>query len=222
MSPGASPTWWCVSERLCTGLARFAAWAATGPDGTALAGWCKWVLSGESALPKAGPAWKDAAYGAALFVDPEVGKVSQLLDRAGVAESPLGRVPKQNPDRTISAEGRPINDMRRQNDAGSRLMCCKYKPLFSGEKFSNLYDEKISACRICTPRGVGVQNFSRGQSATGIEGEGAGALKKVHVLPSQSEIVVIGRVLNCRPFSREAKSVDRRYQSSPVCASECK
>ena len=53
-------------------------------------------------------AWKDAAYGAALFVDPEVGKVSQLLDHAGVAESPLGRVPKQNPDRTISAEGRPI------------------------------------------------------------------------------------------------------------------
>ena len=66
-------------------------------------------------------AWKDAAYGAALFVDPEVGKVSQLLDQAGVAESPLGRAPKQNPDRTISAEGRPINDMRRQNDAGSEF-----------------------------------------------------------------------------------------------------
>ena len=66
-------------------------------------------------------AWKDAAYGAALFVDPEVGKVSQLLDQAGVAESPLGRVPRQNPDRTISAEGRPINDMRRQNDAGSKF-----------------------------------------------------------------------------------------------------
>ncbi|CAE7249929.1 unnamed protein product, partial [Symbiodinium necroappetens] len=32
-------------------------------------------------------ALKDAAYGAALFVDPEVGKVSQLLDQAGVAES---------------------------------------------------------------------------------------------------------------------------------------
>ena len=66
-------------------------------------------------------AWKDAAYGAALFVDPEVGEVSQLLDQARVAESPLGRVPKQNPDRTISAEGRPINDMRRQNDAGSKF-----------------------------------------------------------------------------------------------------
>ena len=66
-------------------------------------------------------AWKDAAYGAALFVDPEVGKVSQLLDQAKVAESPLGRVPKQNPDRTISSEGRPINDMRRQNDAGSKF-----------------------------------------------------------------------------------------------------
>ncbi|OLQ15436.1 hypothetical protein AK812_SmicGene287 [Symbiodinium microadriaticum] len=66
-------------------------------------------------------AWKDAAYGAALFVDPEVGEVSQLLDQAKVAESPLGRVPKQNPDRTISSEGRPINDMRRQNDAGSKF-----------------------------------------------------------------------------------------------------
>ncbi|CAE7230388.1 GLT8D1, partial [Symbiodinium necroappetens] len=32
-------------------------------------------------------------------------KVSHLLDRAGVAESPLGLVRKQNPDRTISAEG---------------------------------------------------------------------------------------------------------------------
>ena len=47
--------------------------------------------------------------------------MSQLLDQAKVAESPLGRVPKQNPDRTISSEGRPINDMRRQNDAGSKF-----------------------------------------------------------------------------------------------------
>ena len=37
-----------------------------------------------------------------------------------------------------------------------------------------------------------MQIFSCGQSATGIEWEGAGALKKVHVLPSQSEIAVIG------------------------------
>ncbi|CAE7278645.1 unnamed protein product [Symbiodinium microadriaticum] len=69
-------------------------------------------------------AWKDAAYGAALFVDPEIRDAGKLLDQAGVAESPLGRVPKQNPDRTISAEGRPINeinDMRRQNDAGSKF-----------------------------------------------------------------------------------------------------
>ena len=36
-----------------------------------------------------------------------------------VAESPLGRVPKQNPDRTVSAEGRPIHDMRVQNSKGS-------------------------------------------------------------------------------------------------------
>ena len=28
-------------------------------------------------------------------------------------------------------------------------------------------------------------------------------------------------VLDCRPFFREATRVDRKYQSSPVCASEC-
>ncbi|CAE7220056.1 LCP2 [Symbiodinium sp. CCMP2456] len=61
--------------------------------------------------------WKDAAYGAALFIDPNDPVVEELLKEARVAESPLGRVPKQNPDRTISAEGRPINDMRRQNEA---------------------------------------------------------------------------------------------------------
>ena len=66
-------------------------------------------------------AWKDAAYGAALSVDPEVESVTSLLDQGGVAESPLGRVPKQNPDRTISSESRPINDMRRQNEAGSKF-----------------------------------------------------------------------------------------------------
>ena len=38
-----------------------------------------------------------------------------------VAESPLGRVPKQNPDKTISSEGRPINDMRLQNSKGSKF-----------------------------------------------------------------------------------------------------
>ena len=45
-----------------------------------------------------------------------------------------------------------------------------------------------------------VENFSRSQSATGIEGEGAGALMKVHVLPSQSEIVAIGPCLGLQAF----------------------
>ena len=35
-------------------------------------------------------AWKDAAYGAALFVDPEIGKVSQLLDQAKSRGEPPG------------------------------------------------------------------------------------------------------------------------------------
>ena len=59
---------------------------------------------------------KDAAYnGAALFIDPAEPGVEELLSKG------TGRVPKQNPDRTISAEGRPINDMRRQNEAGSKF-----------------------------------------------------------------------------------------------------
>ena len=45
-----------------------------------------------------------------------------------------------------------------------------------------------------------VENFSRSQSATGIEGEGAGALMKVHVLPSQSEIATIGLCLGLQAF----------------------
>ena len=46
-------------------------------------------------------AWKDAAYGAVLLIDPERDGIVQMLTDAGVAESPLGRVPKQNPDRTV-------------------------------------------------------------------------------------------------------------------------
>ena len=65
-----------------------------------------------------GKAWKDAAYGAVLLVDPSKPGVAEILESSRVAESPLGRVPKQNPDRTISSEGRPINDMRLQNSKG--------------------------------------------------------------------------------------------------------
>ena len=65
-------------------------------------------------------AWKDAAYGA-LMVDPETPGVESVLTRSGVSESPLGRVPKQNPDRTVSAKGRPINDMRKRNEHGSKF-----------------------------------------------------------------------------------------------------
>ena len=66
-------------------------------------------------------AWKDAAYGAALSIAPGSDEIEKMLSDAGVAESPLGRVSKQNPDRTISSEGRPITDMRRQNEAGSKF-----------------------------------------------------------------------------------------------------
>ena len=51
---GTSPIWWCVSESLWTGLAPFASRAVTSPDGQVLLEWCRWALSGDSALPEAG------------------------------------------------------------------------------------------------------------------------------------------------------------------------
>ena len=50
----ASPTWWCVSDSLWAGLESYMSQAASGPEGTILAGWCRWVLLGESALPEVG------------------------------------------------------------------------------------------------------------------------------------------------------------------------
>ena len=60
---------------------------------------------------------------------------------------------------------------------------------------------KFRLAEPARPEGLGVQSFSCGQSATGIEGEGAGALMKVHVLlVSQSEIVGIGLCLGLQAF----------------------
>ena len=55
-------------------------------------------------------AWKDAKYGIVLFC-------SESAEAAltNLVESPQGRVPKLLPNRTISAEGRPIHDMRIPN-----------------------------------------------------------------------------------------------------------
>ncbi|CAE8601345.1 unnamed protein product, partial [Polarella glacialis] len=61
--------------------------------------------------------WKDAQYGGALLCSDEI---EEILRRDGVVESPAGRAPKMNPDRTISAEGRGIYDMRGPNKAGSK------------------------------------------------------------------------------------------------------
>ena len=58
---------------------------------------------------------KDAGYGATMFV---TRRVEHLLEH--VCESPAGRVPKKNPDRTISTEGRTINDMRIPNSHGQK------------------------------------------------------------------------------------------------------
>ena len=68
--------------------------------------------------------WKDAAYGPVLLADPASG-IAPILHRSGVAETlegPLGRLPKQNLDRTISTEGCPINDTRLQNAQGPSLI----------------------------------------------------------------------------------------------------
>ena len=73
-------------------------------------------------------AWKDASYGAVLLCSGETPDaaeneaVEEVLVSSGVTESPLGRVPKQNPDRTISTEGRPINDIRVQRTGCFRML----------------------------------------------------------------------------------------------------
>ena len=73
-------------------------------------------------------AWKDASFGAVLLCTAETGDpsvdeaVEAILLQDGASESPMGRVPKQNPDRTLSSEGRPINDMRARNADGSKSL----------------------------------------------------------------------------------------------------
>ena len=53
-------------------------------------------------------AWKGAAYGAVLLVDPSRSGVAEILESSRVAESPLGRVPKQNPDRRYRPRAGPL------------------------------------------------------------------------------------------------------------------
>jgi len=59
--------------------------------------------------------WEDAAAGRLLVCD------SRLAELAGVRESSLARVPKMNPDRTVSEEGRLITDMKKTNTKGSKF-----------------------------------------------------------------------------------------------------
>ena len=60
--------------------------------------------------------WKDFKFGGTLWCsddsEPFLGNLQ---------ESALGKVPKMNPDRTISKERRPIHDMREPNKGGSRF-----------------------------------------------------------------------------------------------------
>ena len=59
--------------------------------------------------------WKDARKGRVLLC----GEAS-APHLAGVLASPWGRVPKLNPDRTVSDEGRFIHDQRRMNETGHK------------------------------------------------------------------------------------------------------
>ncbi|CAK0826150.1 unnamed protein product, partial [Prorocentrum cordatum] len=61
--------------------------------------------------------WKDAKRGRA----PLCGKDSEPY-LSGVLSSPWGRVPKMNPDRTISEEGRFIHDQRAMNETGHKYL----------------------------------------------------------------------------------------------------
>ena len=64
--------------------------------------------------------WKDAHHGRVLLCDAQLGT---LL--AGILATPMGRVPKQNPDRTISEEGRFVHDERQVNDLSVRSNRCR-------------------------------------------------------------------------------------------------
>jgi hypothetical protein len=57
--------------------------------------------------------WKDVRHGAVLLTSAAV--AAPFLDAEAAVEAPLGRVPKQNPDRTLSSEGRPIHAMLAAN-----------------------------------------------------------------------------------------------------------
>ena len=60
-------------------------------------------------------AWKDIHKGRALICSAELD--SELH---GILAEPMGRVPKQNPDRTLSAEGRFVHDERNVNSYGNK------------------------------------------------------------------------------------------------------
>jgi len=59
--------------------------------------------------------WKDAHKGRTLLCSAEL---TDELD--GILAEPMGRVPKQNPDRTFSDEGRFVHDQRKVNAQGSK------------------------------------------------------------------------------------------------------
>ena len=59
--------------------------------------------------------WKDAHHGRVLLCDARLGT---LL--AGILATPMGRVPKQNLERTISEEGRFVHDERQVNDLSTK------------------------------------------------------------------------------------------------------
>ena len=61
--------------------------------------------------------WKDARRGRVLLC----GKESEPYLR-GVLSSPWGRVPKMNPDRSVSEEGRFIHDQRAMNETGHKYL----------------------------------------------------------------------------------------------------
>ena len=59
--------------------------------------------------------WKDVHKGRVLLCSAELEE-----ELAGIAATPQGRVPKQNPDRTLSAEGRFVHDQRLVNALGTK------------------------------------------------------------------------------------------------------
>ena len=92
----------------------------------------------------------------------------------------------------------PKHEERPRTFQGNRAVSTNL--YFREKNFRIFMMRKFRLAEPAHSEGWECKNFSCGQSATGKEGKGAGALMKVHVLPPQSEIVATGLCLGLQAF----------------------